>query len=143
MTPECDVGNSTFSSWTLSWPLLRLAFHYNHVLSRKGHRVVNGNFLSQEWKRYLGEVRINRDDKIAVFSCETFVLDEEKAQKFCFHYVTRSVLGTTNTTTVFCMPASNQGRKLFYYSGYLLYKPTLLLQKLEYLKKLLGFFKIY
>ena len=87
----------------------------------KGHRIVNGNFLSEEWKRYLGEVRINRDDQIAVFPCGTFAMSdddknkvgEEKAQKFCFQYVARSILGTTNTTTLFCMPASKHGREKF------------------------------
>ena len=97
------------------WPI---HYHISCSLSRKGHRVVNGNFLSQQWKRYLGEVRINRNDKIAVFPCETFVYENtnhnnnnnEKVQQFCFHYVARSILGTTNTTFVFCMPASDQGK---------------------------------
>ena len=80
-------------------------------LSRKGHRVVNGNFLPTDWT-YLGEVRIHPDDdEIAIFPCELFTGKGNNANKFCFHYVSRSVIGTTNTTAKFCMPATIEGKK--------------------------------
>ena len=98
----------------LPTPLL-LVLNNAIFLSRKGHQIVNGNFLPSDWT-YLGEVRIHRDDdKIAVLPCELFSnkLDGGRggqANKFCFHYVSRSVIGTTNTTAKFCMPATKEGK---------------------------------
>ena len=90
------------------------------VISRKGHQIINGNFLPSDWT-YLGEVRIHPDDdQIAVFPCELFSAANNKAavgdgydddvSKFCFHYVSRSIIGTTNTTAKFCMPATKKGK---------------------------------
>ena len=32
--------------------------------------------------------------------------------KYCFHYITTSIKGTTNTTAKFCMPANLKGNYL-------------------------------
>ena len=103
-------------------PSIRKPFVWLTLLSRKGHHVVNGNFLLDDW-HYLGEVRVQpEDDKIAVFPCELFhqatLPEKDRVTKFCFHYVSYSIIGTINTTSVFCLPAYSQGNNnepvLFY-----------------------------
>lgn len=67
--------------------------------------------LPGEW-HYLGEVRLNQeDDNIAIFPCK-FFHNAKDLVKYCFHYVSRSIIGTTNTTTTFCMPANTKDVQL-------------------------------
>ena len=100
-----------YSTWDAYCITLIAGLNNVFSLSRKGHRIVNGNFLPTDWT-YLGEVRIHPDDdEIAIFPCELFTGKGNNANKFCFHYVSRSVIGTTNTTAKFCMPATVEGNK--------------------------------
>lgn len=88
-----------------------IIIHSSTCFSREGHRVVNGNFLPGDW-RYFGEVRIHQDDdKVAVIPCKLFANIETSMSTFCFHYVSRSIIGTTNTTAKLCTPATKKGSK--------------------------------
>ena len=98
------------------------------VLSVK--EIIAGNIIATRKQTYLGEVRLQKGENIAVFPCEIFhrtFKDNDKSKhvdgitattdrqtvnywKYCFHYVTISKQGTTNTTAKFCMPATIEGK---------------------------------
>lgn len=84
-------------------------YHCINGFSFKGQRVVNGRVLPAGSWDYLGEVRMEPGDHIAVFPCQLFGPDDGRFHTFCFHYVSRSIIGTTNTTAKFCMPANQKG----------------------------------
>jgi hypothetical protein len=73
-----------------------------------GYQVVGeGNLIPSQWD-YLGEKRISREDDLVFVPCEYF---SERYWRFCFHYVSISIIGTTNTLAKMCLPAKESGRK--------------------------------
>ena len=76
-----------------------------------GYEVVGeGNLIPSQWD-YLGEKRVGADgdDDLVFIPCEYF---SERYWRFCFHYVSISMVGTTNTLSKMCLPAKASG-KLF------------------------------
>ena len=88
--------------------------------------IIGGNIFATRKQKYLGEVRVRKGEDIAIFPCEIFhrknkmggQQDNKKLTygtefaeywKYCFHYITTSIKGTTNTTAKFCMPANLKG----------------------------------
>lgn len=49
------------------------------------------------------------DDNIAIFPCEMFKRADEETTKFCFHYISHSIIGTTNMMAQFCVAAQEKG----------------------------------
>ena len=71
------------------------------------------NIISPKPMKYLGEVRVKKQEEIAIFKCHVFRQQQLKGSgsefwRFCFDYVTTSLKGTVETTARFCMPAANQ-----------------------------------
>ena len=75
----------------------------------QSREIILGNIIAPKSRQYLGEVRVNKGEEIAVFKCDIF---SKKYWRFCFDYVTSTILGTVNTTTRFCMPAHAKGEWL-------------------------------
>ena len=74
-----------------------------------GYEVVGeGNLIPSQWD-YLGEKRIGADgdDDLVFLPCEYF---SERYWRFCFHYVSISMIGTTNTLSKMCLPAKASGQ---------------------------------
>lgn len=63
--------------------------------------VGNGNLVPSEWD-YLGEKKISTHADVMFIPCNFF---DDVYWKFCFHYVTRTVLGETQTMTKMCLSA--------------------------------------
>ena len=70
--------------------------------------VGEGNLIPSQWD-YLGEKRIGSDgdDDLVFIPCEYF---SERYWRFCFHYVSISMVGTTNTLSKMCLPAKASGK---------------------------------
>ena len=75
----------------------------------QGKEIILGNVISPKKREYLGEVRVAKGESIAIFPCEFFTKRRDY-WRFCFDYVTRSVIGTMATTTQFCLPANLMGK---------------------------------
>ena len=94
--------------------------------------MIGDDIFAIKKREYLGEVRIQKGENIAVFPCEIFHrrgdtrkdgktngidIDnnanvkgfEHDYWRYCFDYVTTNMKGSTNTTTSFCMPAKLKG----------------------------------
>ena len=98
--------------------------------------LIGNDIFAIKKREYLGEVRMQKGENIAVLPCEIFhrkletrVEEEEETNgididteanvkhdywRYCFDYVTTNMKGSTNTTTSFCMPAKLKGN--FFYS---------------------------
>eukprot|EP00094_Tigriopus_californicus_P002139 TCALIF_02062-PA protein Name:"Similar to thbs1 Thrombospondin-1 (Xenopus laevis)" AED:0.16 eAED:0.09 QI:0/0.83/0.57/0.85/1/1/7/160/1139 len=63
--------------------------------------VGNGNLVPSEWD-YLGEKKISTHADVMFIPCNFF---DDVYWKFCFHYVTQTVLGETQTMTKMCLSA--------------------------------------
>ena len=75
-----------------------------------GYEVVGeGNLIPSQWD-YLGEKRVGADgaDDLVFIPCEYF---SERYWRFCFHYVSISMVGTTNTLSKMCLPAKASGKQ--------------------------------
>ena len=72
-----------------------------------GYQVAGeGNLIPSQWD-YLGEKRVKDEEDLVFIPCGYF---SERYWRFCFHYVTLSVAGTTNTMTKLCLPARDDGK---------------------------------
>ena len=85
--------------------------------------IIGGDIFATRKREYLGEVRVRKGEDIAIFPCEIFrrknkmkeqennkkLTESDDYWKYCFHYITTSIKGTTNTTAKFCMPANLKG----------------------------------
>ena len=95
--------------------------------------LIGNDIFAIKKREYLGEVRMQKGENIAVFPCEIFhgkVQNREEETlngidintndanvkgfkhdywRYCFDYVTTNMQGSTNTTTSFCMPAKLKG----------------------------------
>ena len=67
-----------------------------------------GNLIPSQWD-YLGESGISAEDNLVFIPCEYFASSVDRYWKFCFHYVTTTVVGSTNTLTKICLPAKDTG----------------------------------
>ena len=72
--------------------------------------VGEGNLIPSQWD-YLGESGINEEDNLVFIPCEYFTASRDRYWKFCFHYVTTTVVGSTNTLTKLCLPAKDSGKE--------------------------------
>lgn len=68
--------------------------------------VGNGNLVPSEWD-YLGEKKISTHADVMFIPCNFF---DDVYWKFCFHYVTRTVLGETQTMTKMCLSAKEPSK---------------------------------
>ena len=81
--------------------------------------IILGNIISPKQREYLGEVRVAEGESIAVFPCEFFTKKDSGFWRFCFDYVTKSIIGTMATTAQFCLPANQMGKNadFYFFSG--------------------------
>ncbi len=71
-----------------------------------GYQVAGeGNLIPSKWI-YLGEKVISREDSLVFVPCEYF---SDRYWRFCFHLVTFTIVGTTETLTKLCLPAKDKG----------------------------------
>ena len=65
--------------------------------------VGDGNLIPSQWD-YLGEKGLEETEDVVFVPCEYF---KERYWKFCFHYVSTSMVGSTNTLAKICLPAKD------------------------------------
>ncbi len=117
------LKNIYFSSKKVYLHLEKCFQHVSHTLlpnpvffHKTGYHVAGeGNLIPSQWD-YLGEERIddgsnNNNNNAVNVPCRVFG-DGDRYWRYCFHYVSISTVGTTDTFTKLCLPAKDEGERL-------------------------------